>query len=136
MGFRALCGPGRAPMDGVVSAIHKEIGEYVAPTDPHIMNIVQLDRLQAVFSVPSEDATTLRTGDSVAIRLSATNVSVTGVVEFVAPVTDAESGTVRVKVRMENPQSTYRSGQRCSLRLTGNTTTPGSQITSDALSRR
>ena len=31
--------------------------------------------------------------------------------------TDAESGTVRVKVRLENSASVHRSGERCTLEL-------------------
>ena len=39
----------------------------------------------------------------------------TGRIEFICPVDDAESGTVRVKVRIENRQGLHRSGQRCRL---------------------
>ena len=42
---------------------------------------------------------------------------VKGAIDFISPVTDAESGTVRVKVRIDNPQNKYRSGQRCALQL-------------------
>jgi multidrug efflux pump subunit AcrA (membrane-fusion protein) len=45
------------------------------------------------------------------------SASVQGAVESVSPVTDAESGTVRVKVCFDNPKGEYRSGQRCTLRF-------------------
>ena len=35
--------------------------------------------------------------------------------EFVAPVTEAESGTVRVKVLIDNAKGAYRCGIRCLL---------------------
>jgi RND family efflux transporter MFP subunit len=108
-----------APLDGVVVQLLKDEGEFVAPTDPYVMNLVQLDRLLATFSVPNGGAATLQLGDHVPVLL-ASGETVQGVVEFVAPVTDAESGTVRVKVRIENPDGMHRSGQRCSLRLPGN----------------
>jgi hypothetical protein len=38
-------------------------------------------------------------------------------VEFISPVIDAESGTIRVKVRVNNSENRVRSGERCTLRL-------------------
>ena len=34
-----------------------------------------------------------------------------------APITDAESGTVRVKVRIANQDGQFRGGERCTLQL-------------------
>jgi RND family efflux transporter MFP subunit len=106
-----------APIDGVVTVLHKEAGEFVAPTDPHILNLVQLDKLLGVFSVPAPQAARLKAGDKLAVQLVDSSASVQGAVESVSPVTDAESGTVRVKVCFDNPKGEYRSGQRCTLRF-------------------
>jgi multidrug efflux pump subunit AcrA (membrane-fusion protein) len=106
-----------APIDGVVTVLHKETGEFVAPTDPHILNLVQLDKLLGVFSVPAPQATRLKAGEKLAVQLVDSSASVPGAVESVSPVTDAESGTVRVKVCLDNPKGEYRSGQRCTLRF-------------------
>jgi multidrug efflux pump subunit AcrA (membrane-fusion protein) len=40
-----------------------------------------------------------------------------GTVEFISPITDAESGTVLVKVRVANPHGRFRSGERCKIRV-------------------
>jgi len=106
-----------APIDGVVTDVHKDEGEYVAPTDPYVLHMVQLERLWATFSIPGSHATALNVGDRVPVRVAAGTAAVEGVLEYVAPVTDAESGTVRLKVRLDNPDGAYRSGQRCSLQL-------------------
>ena len=106
-----------SPAAGVVSKVLKEVGEFVAPTDPHLVEIVQLDQLLATFSVASQQAASLTPNQAVQVRLADTNEKVPGVVEFVAPVTDAESGTVRVKVRLDNADGRHRSGQRCGLAL-------------------
>ncbi|MBL7043688.1 MAG: efflux RND transporter periplasmic adaptor subunit [Pirellulaceae bacterium] len=106
-----------APIDGVVTVIHKDEGEYVAPNDPCVLSIVQLDKLRATFSVPSVYAGMLQIGDRAPLRLTTDTTSVDGIIEYVAPVTDAESGTVRVKFCVENPDRKYRSGQRCLLKL-------------------
>ena len=107
----------RAPLSGVVSVVHKETGEFVAPNAPELLKLVQLDWLLAVFSVPSYQAAVLTAGQTVTIRLADGLRPLEGTVEFISPVTDAESGTVRVKVRLDNRSGLFRSGQRCSLQL-------------------
>jgi RND family efflux transporter MFP subunit len=115
----------RAPLDGVISRIEKDKGEYVAPSDPHVMTLVQLNPLSATFSLTVAQAAQLAVGQKVTLRpldaldeVSPLETPLEAVVEFIAPVTDAESGTVRVKVRIENPDGQHRSGERCSLELT------------------
>jgi RND family efflux transporter MFP subunit len=106
-----------APMNGVVAHLHKQNGEFVAPTDPQILNLVQLDRLFGVFSLPAAQAILLHLGDRLPVRLGDSTETAEGIVESVSPLTDAESGTIRIKVRIENPQSRYQSGQRCTMLL-------------------
>jgi len=106
-----------APIDGVVTVIHKDEGEYVAPTDPCILNMVQLDQLSATFSVPSACGKTLAIGDRIPLRLGSEAAPVDGILEYIAPVTDAESGTIRIKFRVDNPNGAFRGGQRCLLEL-------------------
>ncbi len=105
----------RAPLDGVITKSHKQQGEFVAPNDPFLFTLVQLNPLLATFSVPSHEVGSLRTGQKVIVTIVGNDVRVNGIVELVSPVTDAESGTVRVKVRIDNPQGVYRSGERCLL---------------------
>ncbi len=111
----------RAPTDGVIAAIYKEEGEFVATTEPFIMTLVQLDPMLAVFSVTSQQRSSFRSGDIVKLQLAVSGpkdvkwTSVEGEVEFVSPITEAESGTVLVKVRVPNPKHVYRTGERCSV---------------------
>jgi len=107
----------RSPIDGVVSVLHKDVGEFVAPNDPIVVEVVELDPLLATFSVPSHEAVRLKKGQTVPVHLEDAESWVNGTVETVAPVTDAESGTVRVKVRIANAEQKYRSGERCTLDL-------------------
>lgn len=106
-----------APIDGVVIAIHKEVGEAVAPNDPQLVTLVQLTSLRATFSVPSPQSDGLQVGTNVPLRIGSQQTSVEGTVEFLSPTIDAESGTVRVKVRVENNDGRFRSGQRCRLEI-------------------
>lgn len=104
-----------APIGGVIVQIFKREGELVAPNDPYVVKMVELDKLTAMFSVPSEQAQRLRVEQKVVVRMVDVTEPVKGEIEYVSPVTDAESGTVRIKVRIENAEGAYRSGERCSL---------------------
>ncbi len=106
-----------APLAGVVSKVYKEEGELVAPNDPHVVEIVALDPLLATFSVPSQAAGQLRLDDTVTVYLDGADQLLKGQVDTIAPVTDAESGTTRVKVRIANADRKLRSGERCTLQL-------------------
>jgi RND family efflux transporter MFP subunit len=106
-----------APLSGVVTSLRKDAGEFVAPNDPYVMEIVTLDPLLATFSIPSAEAAKLRKGESVSVFLEDAEKVVAGEIDVIAPVTDAESGTVRIKVRIGNPERTYRGGERCTLQL-------------------
>ncbi|MCU0960085.1 MAG: efflux RND transporter periplasmic adaptor subunit [Pirellulaceae bacterium] len=106
-----------APLSGVVSAVRKDEGEFVAPNDPYVAEIVMLDPLLATFSIPSREAAALEPGAAVQVFLDDAARFVAGEVDTVAPVTDAESGTVRVKIRITNLQGQFRCGERCTLQL-------------------
>lgn len=107
----------RAPIAGVVSHIHKEHGEFVAPNDPTVLTLVQLDPLLAVFSLTTAQTSRLSVDQQVRIQITGRREPVKAVVEFIAPITDAESGLVLVKVRVDNSDGAFRSGVRCTLVL-------------------
>lgn len=107
----------RSPTDGIVTDIRRHLGEYVLPSDPTVMTIVQLNPLRATFSIPASRVGKLAAGKTVLIRLTSSAAPVTGSIEFVSPVTTAQSGTVTVKVRVPNPDHRYRAGEKCELQL-------------------
>lgn len=107
----------RSPFKGVVQRVHKEVGEFVAPNDPNVLTIVQLDPLRVTFPVPSSSLGALRKDASVEVTLLDSKVTVTGTIDVVSPVINAESSTVRVQVKLPNPNGRYRSGERCELQL-------------------
>ena len=109
----------RAPIDGVVSKIEREVGEFLPPTAPLLLTLVQLNPLLAVFSLPSAQARQLRAEQEVLIRWLDSRETVRGKIDLVAPTTDPESGTVLVKVRIDNTQRRFRSGERCEWHLAG-----------------
>jgi RND family efflux transporter MFP subunit len=105
----------RSPIDGYILKLQKDEREFVSANSATVATVVQLDPLRVVFSLPTAYAAKLNTGSAVNLDLPESGAKPRGKVEFVSPVTDAESGTVRVKVLVENAHGAYRSGIRCLL---------------------
>ena len=102
-----------APMKGTVIEIVKEAGEFVSPTDPVVMTIVDLSRLKAIFSIPHSQVASINAGEEVELRVGDEVQTVSGIIEFISPTTDAQSGTVRVKIGIDNRQLKTPSGSIC-----------------------
>jgi len=103
----------RAPFDGIVVRVDKEIGEQVSPTDPVVLHLVQIKTLKAIFSVPVDAAQSLRSGHVLRLSVGNERESRNGVIEHVSVVADAKSGTVSVTVRIPNAEGKIRSGLVC-----------------------
>lgn len=104
-----------APSAGVVTEVLKQEGEFTAPNDPNLVILVQLDPLYATFDLAREEAARLEVDQAAEVQLQETGDRCQGVVEHIAPVIDAESGTVAVKIRLPNSDGQLQSGQPCSL---------------------
>lgn len=107
----------RSPMSGVVTTLHKRAGEFVAPNSPDVLTIVQIDVLLANFTMTGPQASKLSVDEKVNVRFSISGKEAMGTVDFISPVTDAESGTVLVKIRVPNSDSRFRSGERCRVQI-------------------
>ena len=105
----------RSPIDGVVTRIHKDSGEFVSASDPVVVSVVQLNPLKVTFSVPQSMTRQLSTGLHVDLEMGSDRSSAPGVVEFVSPTTDAQSGTRRVTIRIDNSDQLWQSGDVCVL---------------------
>jgi len=106
-----------APMDGTIAEIFHTPGEYVTPSDPAVVRMLVLDELYAVFNVPVEDVDEMQLGRLATVFLISLSKNVEGRIAAVSPEIDGESGTVRVKVLLDNRDRTLRSGDRCRLRM-------------------
>jgi RND family efflux transporter MFP subunit len=109
----------RSPVDGVVTEIKRDPSESVSVASPHVLTVVQIDKLTANLFLPPERAEGLTRGGQLDLVLLDSQTRVPASVEFVSPVTDAASGTVRVKLTIENADGKVRSGARCTLAPTG-----------------
>lgn len=99
--------------------MHRDVGEFVSGHDPVIATVVQLDPLIATYSVPSLMSKGIQRDTSVDMLVGDARLPVKGLVDYVAPVTDAQSGTILIKVRVPNPKREYHSGEKCLLVVGG-----------------
>jgi RND family efflux transporter MFP subunit len=109
----------RSPIDGVVTKLHREQGEYVTPVAPTVVTVTQLHPLRAVFNLPHGYSSRLRPGSSIELKLLDHGATAAGRIELISPIIDADSGTVRVKVLIDNLDGKYQAGGRCVLELVG-----------------
>lgn len=105
----------RSPVDGVVTEIKRDPSESVSATQPHVLTVVQIDTLAVNFFLPPARARDLKEGGSATLTLLDSNEKISGTVEFISPVIDPASGTVRVKFVVENSARKFRAGARCTI---------------------
>ncbi len=107
----------RSPFDGIVTQVHREIGEAVLINDPRLVTLVQLNPLRVKFSLSVQQAGQIAEKQVLGLLLTDLDQPLEGTVEVIAPVLDAKSGTVQVTCVIDNRNNQYRSGMRCVLKL-------------------
>ncbi len=108
----------RVPMDGVISQLFHRPGEYITPSDPAVVRLLVMDKLFAVFNIPVEDTSVIQVGTPVKVYLRSSATSIDAKINSIAPDIDGESGTVRIRVQLDNSDGRLLAGDRCTLRLT------------------
>ena len=105
----------RSPVDGVVTEIKRDPSESVSSASPHVLTVVQTDKLTVNLFLPPARVGEMKAGDRVELLLIDPERRIPSTVEFVSPVIDSASGTIRVKFTIQNPDGKIRSGGRCTL---------------------
>ena len=105
----------RSPVSGVVTEIKRDISESVSAATPHVITVVQIDKLIVNLFLPPGRAKGLIVGAESELKLQEMPEPVKARVDFVSPVTDPASGTVRVKFVIDNRDGKYRAGVACTL---------------------
>jgi len=101
-----------APFDGVIAKLHRKEGEFLSPVRPEVVTLVDIDQLYATFSIPSASASALEVGKTYPVEIGG-QVGVKATLESIGVQTDAESGTVRVKLLIGNGDHKLRAGEPC-----------------------
>ena len=105
----------RSPVDGIVTEIKRDPSESVSVANPHVLTVVQIDKLTVNLYLPPNVAAGLKSGSNAPLRFENGDQRVPATIEFISPVTDSASGTVRVKFAIGNADGQHRAGARCSL---------------------
>ena len=103
----------RSPIDGIVSEVYKDAGEFVSANEPAVVRVVQLDPLVVTFSLPSRYTIDLKPQQAIPLQMGNERRTATGNIEFIAPTIDPQTGTVRVKVLIPNSNLEWQAGERC-----------------------
>ncbi|MFN7877215.1 MAG: efflux RND transporter periplasmic adaptor subunit [Pirellula sp.] len=105
----------RSPIDGVVSELHRRVGEFVSASEPKVATVVNLDQLRVRFYLVPAQLEKLQ--PQLSIQIQSGDRHVPAWVEFVSPVTDPRTGLSRVDVLIDNSQLKpgLRSGTTCRL---------------------
>lgn len=105
-----------APFNGQIAKIHSREGEFLSPLHPEICTIVQTDKLLATFNVTSDQAAQFTVGQSYELRLESGG-TISAAVYIVGVETDPQSGTVEVKLVIDNSDFRIRSGENVTLNI-------------------
>lgn len=106
-----------APFAGVISEKHVEMGQNVMPGSP-VAKLVAVDRVKVCVSVPENDISSIRKGQSVIINVPALGgKTFQGKIVEKGISADRLSRSYTVKALVENPQAELMPGMICELSL-------------------
>ena len=106
-----------SPAAGVISEVFLSPGEFISPSAPAIAELLVIDELIAVFDVPIQDMAGVEVGRNVQVRLRSDRSSIEAAITSITPKIDGESGTVQVRVMLDNADRKWLSGDRCTLQI-------------------
>ena len=99
----------KAPFSGKIVDIMTHDFETTRPGQT-LCRIIDDNRLLAVMNVPLTDNALTTVGTAVKIRLDQKDLTADGTVYEVAPQADHRTGTVRIRVLIDNPQGLFSAG--------------------------
>ena len=105
-----------SPFDGVVSKVHRREGEFLSPVSPEVVTIIQVDKLLATFAIPSSQVNEFKVGKEFNLEMEDGRTIVAEVYR-IGVSTDAQSGTIEVKMVIDNQMRDIRSGEILTLNI-------------------
>ena len=111
----------RTPVEGLVTLIKRDEAESISAVNAHVLTVVQLDQLQVSVFLTPDRARTMTQDQPVTLYTEETSEAIPAKVEFISPVTDSATDTVRVKFVVDNRLGLVKTGLRVRLDPRGNT---------------
>ena len=102
-----------SPIEGVVTEIHKQLGEHVSNNEPEYATIVRVDQLKVRFYHDAKTLLEIPVGREINVLVGEDRSRTPATVTFVSPVIDPDSGTGRMDVVIENQNRKIASGTVC-----------------------
>ena len=100
----------RAPIDGSVIRLDVTRGALVAPDKDALLDLADLRSVWVLADVPEPVAASVRTGAAARVSASQAGNGWEGKVAYVSPVVDPATGSVPVRVVVDNPNGVLRPG--------------------------
>lgn len=105
----------RAPISGVITQVAQRTGEWAQVGEP-IVGLVDVRELFIKLNVRDSLARQLSVGTPLPVSIE--NIPAqTGIVDYIAPVADAASGLVEIKIKLDNADGIMRPGVKVSVDL-------------------
>ena len=109
----------RTPIAGTVARRVADVGQVVQPGEP-LYEVVDLREVRLVVDVYDEALALVRAGQQAEVRTTATGDRVfAGRIASVGAIVERETRTVKLQVRLPNPEGLLRPGMFATVRLAG-----------------
>lgn len=99
----------RAPFAGKIVEIQTREYETVRPGQP-LLRIIDDNRLLAVMNVPMDDVKLTTVGSPVSVSVADGSLRAAGTVYEVTPQADHRTGTIRIRVLIDNSEGKFKAG--------------------------
>lgn len=99
----------KAPFAGKIVEILTREYETVRPGQP-LFRMIDDNQLLAVLNVPRDDKMLTVAGNPVSIRIAGSDLIATGTIYEVTPQADHRTGTVRIRVLIDNKEGAFTAG--------------------------
>jgi multidrug efflux pump subunit AcrA (membrane-fusion protein) len=109
-----------APISGIIARRSIDPGEMAQPGVP-LLTIVKMDQVKVEASVPQDHINQIKVGSEVQVKVNGLDKTFTGAVDFVSPISDPNSSTFPVKIRVKNQDGLLRAGMLAEVYLAGKT---------------
>lgn len=103
----------RSPINGFVTEIHKQPGENVSQSEPQYATLVRVDQLKVRFYLDAKTLRSSNVGDKISLGIGTKKTLGSGIISFISPVIDPDSGLGRLDVVIQNSDLAIQSGIAC-----------------------
>ena len=103
----------KSPINGIVTEIHKQLGENLSSNEPQYATVVRVDELKVRFYLDAGTLKDLRVGQQVKVLVGQDRDARYATVTYVSPIIDPDSGLGRIDIEIDNRDMTIQSGIVC-----------------------